>query len=429
MPIIAPRLFGVSRAGATQWPSDPTAELDFDQFLGLREAPDRPPFPRARMTLFQGASRTVALTEGWRSYPPIVDVLPGPSASSDSPAKSRKPKKTASVRPREIVSAPASTGAGSVDGEELLTTQAAAAYCGYLDGGSLRKAKFDGLLEPVRVGTNRSYLWRRSDLDAHNRRRGLVPRDAQRVPEVAAQGGGVAAGEPIKSTEMPAPDDPSPSPVDAGPEVTAPVVEPLIVLASAPSTQIELAAGVLASAEGLDPTTTVPDPVESEPVVSGPLVEWKAPPSSIPTSAPTTPDSDEPTATDRSAVVTLPAWRRRPLAAILRQVLPWEVLATASGSSGRRTSPAPPAGSVSLSPRCETSIPYRGAPRAAATSCRTLTLRSSVMGLCEGSPCRENRPLLARSKNPTSDVQPPWQASCEEEQVPMCRRPTVSAVF
>jgi hypothetical protein len=421
MPTIASRLFGASRAGATQWPSDPTAELDFDQFLGLRDTPDRPPFPRARMTLFRGGSRTVALTEGWRSYPPIVDVLPGPSTPPDSTEKSRKPRKRTALRSREIVSTPAPTVSNSVDDEELLTTQAAAAYCGYLDGVSLRKAKFDGLLEPVRVGTNRSYLWRRSDLDAHNRRRGFVPRDAQSVPEVAAQGGGIAAGESISPTELPPPADPSPPLVDAGPEVTSPVVEPIAVSASAPSTPIDVSAEVLATAEGPGPTAAVLDPVESEPAASNPLAERIDRSSSTPTSAPTTHDSEEHTATDSSAAVTPPAWRRRPLAAILRLFLPWGILATASGSSGRRTSPATPAGSVSLTPRCETSVPYRGDPRAAATSCRTMTQSSCVMGLCEGSLCRENRPLLPRSRNPKGDDQPPWQARCEEEQLPMLR--------
>ena len=117
MPIIASRMPGVSRADATQWPSDPTAELDFDQFLGLRDTPDRPPFPRARMTLFRGGSRTVALTEGWRSYPPIVDVLPGPSTPPDSTEKSRKPRK--SVMTSEPYESAAAVDAESVPAKVL----------------------------------------------------------------------------------------------------------------------------------------------------------------------------------------------------------------------------------------------------------------------------------------------------------------------
>ena len=157
---------------STQWPSDPTAELDIDEFLGLRDAPNRPPVARARMTIFRSADRTVALTERWGCRS-IVDIISDRSAPVRIAKRSRRLTGETAPRVRDIASAPMSTASSSAKDEELLTTHAAALYCGYLSEVGIRKAKHDGLLASVGVGKNRSLLWRRSDLDAHNFRRGF----------------------------------------------------------------------------------------------------------------------------------------------------------------------------------------------------------------------------------------------------------------
>lgn len=359
MPIIAPRMSGVARADATQWSSDPTAELDFDQFLGLCDAPERPTLPRARMTLFRDGSRTVAITEGWRSYPPIVDLLPGPSTPSNLPKKSRNSRNAPPPRPREIVSASTPAVPSCVEGEELLTTQAAAAYCGYLDGVSIRKAKFDDLLAPVRIGKNRSYLWRRSDLDAHNRRRGFVPSDAQSVAGGVTLVGDIAAENPIGPTGAPASAASASLPVDSYPEVTAPVVDPIDVSVAVPCTPADVPTEVLASAERHLPTSTFLAPVESDPVASGPLTDGSDPSTSTSTLDPAI--HEEHTAADGSAAVMPPAWRRRPLAAVVQLVLPWEILAALSDSSGSGSSPETAARLVIPTARFKCAVPYRGA--------------------------------------------------------------------
>jgi hypothetical protein len=185
-----------------------------------------------------------------------------------------------------------------------------------------------------------------------------VPSDAQSGAGGVALGGDIAAEDPIGPREMLAPAAPASLPVDSYPEVTAPVVDLIDVSVSVSSTPTDVSTEVLASAEGHLPTATVPDPVESESVASGPFTVRNDPSNSTSTLA--TAIHEEHTAADGSAAATPPAWRRRPLAAILRLVLPWEVFAAASGSSGEGISPEPPA-RLDPSPRCKTGVPYRGA--------------------------------------------------------------------
>lgn len=89
-------------------------------------------------------------------------------------------------RPRRISTAP--TGAQP----ELLTTRAAAAYCGYKTPSALRKAYFDGRVMPVgRRGGGGPLMWRRADLDTF-----LVGAQASRVVDI------VVCGPPASGKSM-----------------------------------------------------------------------------------------------------------------------------------------------------------------------------------------------------------------------------------
>ncbi len=350
----------VVSAESTQWPSDPTAELDFDEFLGLRDAPNRPPVARARMTLFRSAERTVAMTERWGSYPPIVDIISDRSAPVRVAKRSRKLTGETAPRVRDIASAPMSTASGRAEDEELLTTRAAALYCGYLTEVGIRKAKHDGLLASAGVGKNRSLLWRRSDLDAHNLRRGYVPSDAQVVGAgVVCEGdAGVGVGGlPAAS----AAGDSAPLPADVSPKVTAPVVEPILVTASDSSLSTDASDAGLASVEGHSPTVMVSESVEIVLDSCTPLADQSDSPSSSGTLVPATHDGEPCTATGGLVAVTTPAWRRRPLAPVLRVVLLWEVFAGASEPDVPAASPEVPPAPVIPSQRYKTRVPYRGA--------------------------------------------------------------------
>lgn len=349
----------VGSADSTQWPSDPTAELDFEEFLGLRDAPNRPPVARARMTLFRSVERTVTITERWGSYPPIVDIISDRSAPVRAAKRLRKPTGETAPRARDTDGARMSTASSSAEDEELLTTHAAALYCGYLSEVGIRKAKHDGLLASAGVGKNRSLLWRRSDLDQHNRRRGYVPRDAQSVGAgvVPEEGAGLGC-----SPETFAASGSTPLPGDERSDDAAPVVVPMALAASAAPEVTDVSDDVPASAEGHSPSATVCEFVEIARAPFSPLADQPCDsPSSATTLVLTTPIDEPHTAAGSPVAVTTPAWRRRPLAAVLQVVLLWEVLAGSSEPTVPAARPEVPPTPVIPSPRCKTGVPYRGA--------------------------------------------------------------------
>ncbi len=311
------------------------------------------------MTLLRSTERTVAIIERWGPLRPIVDIISDRSASLRAVKRSRKPKGETVPQVRDIASAPVSTSPSSAEGEELLTTQAAALYCGYLSEVGIRKAKHDRRLVPARVGKNRSYLWRRSDLDAHNLRRGYVRGDAHLV------GGGVvretnAGAEVGDSPGTSAEGDRRDLPADVSPDVAAPVVEPIVAAASAPSVPTDVADVALGSVEEHSPTAKVSEAVEIARPSFAPLADQSNSPSSTTTLVLATRDGEPHTAAGNPVAVTPSAWRRRPLAAVLRVVLLWEV-AGAAEPTVPTASPEVPRTTVVRSPRCNTGVPYRGA--------------------------------------------------------------------
>lgn len=357
MPPFMFRASNVSSDDPAQWPSDPTAELDFEEFLGLRDAPNRPLVARGRMTLFKSTERTVAIIEGWGFYPPIVDVLPGTSAPVRAAKRSRKAKTDTAPRMRRIGSAPMSTASSSAEGEELLTTQAAALYCGYLDGVGIRKAKFDGLLVPAQVGKNRSYLWRRSDLDAHNRRRGYVPSDAQNLTGRVVHEECSLERKSAGATEMLAAGDTAPVLLDARPELTEPVVEPSKDAASVSSIRTDVSDQTLGLRGGSSPSMHLVESVEIASVSQIEIADRSEPSGPALASSPSA--NELPERTDKDRTVVVPAARRwRPLAAVLQVVVSREVLgALVESSSVAKAPPKMPTSSVVWSRRCKTNAP------------------------------------------------------------------------
>ena len=106
---------------------------------------------------------------------------------------------------------------------------------------------------------------------------------------------------------------------------------------------------------------TVSDSIEILAGAMTAFAERSEPPGPNPTSAPATDHGQEHTATGGPDAGTTPSWRRRPLAAVLRVVLLWEVIAGASEPTLPAASPElPPTPVIPLSRR-KTGVLYRGA--------------------------------------------------------------------
>lgn len=84
---------------ADTWPIDPTIELSDDEWLGLDDRIDRT--PRGRMELFLGPEGTAAVVTGWSSYPVMATRL----LSSGAPLSSALTSQESSRARREQTSA------------------------------------------------------------------------------------------------------------------------------------------------------------------------------------------------------------------------------------------------------------------------------------------------------------------------------------
>ncbi|MDO9022108.1 MAG: hypothetical protein Q8S73_41910 [Deltaproteobacteria bacterium] len=352
MQTLTARSSAVSTARLTQWSSDPTDELDFEQFLGLRDTPNRPSPPLARMILIRWGTRTVALTEGGRSCPRRVDILPGPAALGD-PSTTPARKRSGAVGRAASLSAAQSQGLPS-DNEDLLTTRAAAAYCGYRDAAGIRKAKFDGLLAPAAIGARRAMFWRRSDLDDHNRRRGVVP-----VPR--ERGGDPAPTSPVGEALLTGPADAG-SPVEARPAAPSPTREPVVAGPSATPTPNDEQAPVDVATQGA-PTRPAP----SECVVPGflsaaPLKEEHVAGESNDAAPAAATDDHAGRTAARLVVGSMPSTLRwGALASVLSVVLaPRTTVGLPSLADPTRSATGAPIEPAIRRLRRETGVPYRG---------------------------------------------------------------------
>lgn len=77
---------------ADTWPIDPTVELSDDEWLGLDDRIDRT--PRGRMELCLGPEGTVAVVTGWSSYPVMATRLPPSGAPLSSAPTSQESSRT-----------------------------------------------------------------------------------------------------------------------------------------------------------------------------------------------------------------------------------------------------------------------------------------------------------------------------------------------
>jgi hypothetical protein len=152
------RINAMHSVRSQMWETASADDDEIEETIGIE-----PIAVRTRLPHFEIVETDVAVAavvSGWRNYPTsafILRLLP-----HETPARADGETVRRVVRVR--VPIPAAWEARS-DGDEVMGTRVAAAYCGYDGPGSLRKAKYARRIDSVGVNGNRELLWLKSSLD------------------------------------------------------------------------------------------------------------------------------------------------------------------------------------------------------------------------------------------------------------------------